>query len=928
METKNQIANINTDFSKLIITYYEKICSEIFQKQFSENISDYRTLRRIKRMIQESAEVASESLERLFLNEKLEEDFVELILTHLEKPFTDGLVNIDAISKHKGYPDRLAEHLLNTTSCSRVLKTSGLEDIYSLAMKGTCQSLCLLSVPLIEWSQKNFPIKFPLLDKIISKFSEISKRIDALGAAGIGTEDQRFEREYLDYLLQRFSLVETGTLRMTTNIGTDLRTIYVDPKAIMLESDKNEKIKLDTSQELLRLEAARKSFSEKDTNKFFENEKRDIAKKLPPRSSLAINLIKKNTRIVVLGFPGSGKSMLTGWLLLSLAEGKIDFGVRKPHIPILLRIRELINGKKLPSVDDMIYSSTESAELSRRRPGWLAEKLTRGEIVFILDGLDETTIENRDQFVLPWLKNLVLRYPKNHYIVTSRPMGYPRGWLNNIDFKECRLQDFGEKEVKLYLKRWCTAVRMAQGENPKDAKKNGNEDGINLLKRIEENFYVRNLAKNPLMLSAICLVQFFKHGHLPDQRALLYKWCVEGLIHEWDERRGIHSEYDLDEKLRIVREVALSMQKQGLAEYPRKQVEEVFSSVLGDRKKALLLLDHIRFRSGILLERRANIYGFAHLTFQEYLAALAIHNGNSLKFTPNNLAENYLERKWMEVIPLYCGLTTDINAKNLIGKLLRKDPSDELSSIIAHAVAAADKKITKQLRKKAIRFCVNCPSTRRSSSLELFSSEEVILIAKQELGKAKSPFLSIGYYYLSKEKNLDFQPKEIEEKIRDISNYSPYGAAEFVHILFSLETSYESKVKLIEEEKLNLIGPDFSDGKLFYPSLAWIALFGLSATLRNKENIRNRNNMFRLISQCLNIILNQPIPKIKQLGAINRVLIMLRSIRWKDLEKNPLQKYQLLNFCKYLKKIPVKARTKTSKDFIKYVQAINKIAIL
>ena len=88
------------------------------------------------------------------------------------------------------------------------------------------------------------------------------------------------------------------------------------------------------------------------------------------------------------------------------------------------------------------------------------------------------------------------------------------------------------------------------------------------------------------MLSAICLVNYFEGGELPKDRALLYQLCVEGLLHNWDQRRGIRSEFTLDEKLRVCREVALNMQADDRAEYPAERIQEIFAEVLGDAARA------------------------------------------------------------------------------------------------------------------------------------------------------------------------------------------------------------------------------------------------------------------------------------------------------------------------------------------------------
>ncbi len=85
-------------------------------------------------------------------------------------------------------------------------------------------------------------------------------------------------------------------------------------------------------------------------------------------------------------------------------------------------------------------------------------------------------------------------------------------------------------------------------------------------------------------------------------------------------------------------------------------------------------MEHIRYRTGLLLERRPNVFGFAHLTFQEYLAALGIYGGNGLHIHPNQLVEEHDDSRWKKVIPLYCGLATTSTIRNLIERMRGPHP--------------------------------------------------------------------------------------------------------------------------------------------------------------------------------------------------------------------------------------------------------------
>jgi hypothetical protein len=131
------------------------------------------------------------------------------------------------------------------------------------------------------------------------------------------------------------------------------------------------------------------------------------------------------------------------------------------------------------------------------------------------------------------------------------------------------------------------------------------------------------------------------------------------------------------------------MQADDRAEYEADRVQQVFVNVLPDSERAKLLLEHIRYRTGLLLERRPDIFAFAHLTFQEYLAARSIYEGNRLDFDANRLAREHADGRWKEVIALYCGLASTAFARTMIEKLSDQPDSLELASVLTEAYLSA-----------------------------------------------------------------------------------------------------------------------------------------------------------------------------------------------------------------------------------------------
>ena len=74
-------------------------------------------------------------------------------------------------------------------------------------------------------------------------------------------------------------------------------------------------------------------------------------------------------------------------------------------------------------------------------------------------------------------------------------------------------------------------------------------------------------------------------------------------------------------------------------------------------RAARQFLADVREHAGLLLERGAGEYGFIHLTFQEYLAAVAIAQKGQREIEPvvEALADHMGDDNWHEVILLTIG---------------------------------------------------------------------------------------------------------------------------------------------------------------------------------------------------------------------------------------------------------------------------------
>lgn len=836
-----------------VLDFYAGLFDLLFSEPFRGRISELRKLKPVIRQVETAADAASSSLTRFFLNQKLSEANVEDILRGFAA--IGELLELENIANPNVTTEEIVENVLSRLPCPQtVQQTHGA--VYRLALYTVVQVLMLVGPVMAEWQKLNFSSTFELPGRVVNKLNEISDQINAQGKSGQAGADESYELQYRDYLLQRFHKVEAGTVRMTTNLDVDLRELFVMPRVVVQElSQDADDAEADASVSLMSLAAARRLYGERNNHDEMHHQTGRGEKPEDKPAPTALEQVKTSPRNVIVGLPGAGKSTFFEWLQVKLASVEEQFILGDQQaIPLLLRVRQL-DLQNLPRGAALIEKATASKDRADLMPdGWIDRQMKAGRVLFMLDGLDETEPELWDKYLIPWLFDLLKKYPKCHYLISSRPVGYPPGLLFKQKFIECNLLDFNQPQIQEYTRHWCTAIRLARNESEAEARREGEGDGNRIVENFKDHPYISNLARNPLMLSAICLVNYFEGGSLPEDRALLYRLCIEGLLHNWDQRRGIHSEFGFDEKLRTCREVALTMQAEDRAEYDAVQVQEIFATVLGDPERAARLLEHIRYRTGLLLERRPGIFGFAHLTFQEYLAARAVHEGNRVGVDTEQLVREHDDGRWKEVIALYSGLATTPAVRDLIEQLIAQPDTEFLSGVLTEAYLSGGSELAqdKHLRRRVLERVAIAPADSFGrESLNRFPLEEVAPIANAFVGEIRSNIILSESYRL-----LSLNPAVIDinillKKLQTWQNKNPFQLSEIIHLLHkSAHDKILAEIATITDLYASF-GPIFRDNQVYY-SQAEIAFIGLlSRDFASRQVAEGFAAVFRIVMSIL-----------------------------------------------------------------------------
>jgi formylglycine-generating enzyme required for sulfatase activity len=352
-----------------------------------------------------------------------------------------------------------------------------------------------------------------------------------------------------------------------------------------------------------------------------------------------LELIAANDGLIVLGDPGAGKTTFLKYLALTLATGQGKTMGLEPRLPILLPLSGYANALEqgdLP-LDEYIVQFYRDRGIDLPVGGLLEQALASGGVLLLLDGLDEVKQLERRHTVVTRVVEFFSYHRRagNKFVITSRIVGYPEVRPRVEGLAECTLVDFDEEEVEAFIDQWTIALEQAaRGVNPV-AEEEAESEKRELLEAVRHNPGVRALAANPLLLTILALMK--RQGiSLPEKRVELYEKYVDTLLYHWNlarslDGRGGHS-LDVRDTLKILAPLALWMHRTspgvGLVKEVglRDELERIYSGrgAKAPEEAADAFLDDLRRHSGLLLDRGARQYGFIHLTFQEYLAAVAL----------------------------------------------------------------------------------------------------------------------------------------------------------------------------------------------------------------------------------------------------------------------------------------------------------------
>lgn len=491
--------------------------------------------------------------------------------------------------------------------------------------------------------------------------------------SGLTTEQaMKIERVYRDGIQNEFRKhIISGLAQVQKAVSLPLEDIYLELGLIPIPDPKERE---QETAEFLELPDARR----------MEREMRRVEERVT-------NALSENAKIVIVGKPGSGKTISLKFIALMLAEGSAGasrLGLSAPFLPVFVRLADY--AEKLKTDSSLALETFLLDYIDRNYPGaprqgeFLRLALDKGGCMILLDGLDEVGDIGDTQIHGHTLRMETLKQARrfasrrcndtcsNRMIVTSRLEGYRRGDLP--DFREMEISPLRvPDEAEAFLLRWFTA--LFQERDPKltfetaqnIVRRSYLEGEKGVMHPITQHDSIRRLAMNPLLLTILAII--YEMGkRLPNRRVELYEIVAKTMIENWRHSQtghvsNIYEKMNANEVYYTLAALAywLHENKPGgtmsSADWQAKITELLKESGHNEAELKTLVehfLHHARQETGLLTERSLDQIGFFHLTLEEYMAAVEIARQDTDKRL-DLLKNHWMNPRWQEVILLTAG---------------------------------------------------------------------------------------------------------------------------------------------------------------------------------------------------------------------------------------------------------------------------------
>jgi hypothetical protein len=348
--------------------------------------------------------------------------------------------------------------------------------------------------------------------------------------------------------------------------------------------------------------------------------------------------ITDHRQLIVVGEPGAGKSMLLHNLAFEFATDRR--AATRENIPVIVELQSLQDDLATP-LENHLLDRLKGAGFFRAEK-FAKRALRTGQLRVLLDGLDEVAQAHRAN-VTRRILDFVREYPDCDVVITCRLSVREEALWRQLHVVQ--VAELDDQLIRHFVGTWLGREQPSTGL---------------LLEELFANRGLLALARIPLLLTMMVTMYAGEHQppvRLPASRARFYQQAIDFLL------TPSHVEQTTDrdrirDKRQVLRRLALTGLTAGggdwLTVHHETAVGQATALLKEKNRAARELLREIVERSG-LLRWSDEGYQFAHLSFQEFLAA------EELRDDPRRLLDLFRgdPDRWRETAVLWCGFARD-----------------------------------------------------------------------------------------------------------------------------------------------------------------------------------------------------------------------------------------------------------------------------
>ncbi|WP_414577005.1 GUN4 domain-containing protein [Anabaena sp. CCY 9402-a] len=275
-----------------------------------------------------------------------------------------------------------------------------------------------------------------------------------------------------------------------------------------------------------------------------------------------------------------------------------------------------------------------------------------------------------------------------------------RLWMSSAPVDEVgvilKVLPFTLEQMKQFINSWYlqTEIRSRAGKNNQAVKAEAKKNAADLIDRIINNRAIADMATNPLLVTMIATVHY-SGSALPGRRVELYQKICDLLLGTRQAAKKIKAPLTSEQNKSVLQVLALDLMQRETRTFAPAEVESLIDKELQTIVNITLtpgeFLEQVKDVSGLIVEREQDIFEFAHLSFQEYLAAAEVKELQQEQI----LIDNFDNSWWAETIRLYAAQS---DATNLIQAALQNQTVASLT--LAYDCLKESKKVELQTQRQ------------------------------------------------------------------------------------------------------------------------------------------------------------------------------------------------------------------------------------